>query len=230
MDLRQKAREIRKKLPEEQVTWLEAVCDERRQGREPEIRHIMARLDGEIPRSFNPRMIPDALTSYGDRLTVLGILVADPESSVLDHIHQVASATRDYLVENPDTDEVTVGTIMERVDLSRQDVASSIGHLGRSCGFDLGNTSSESDTLGYVGFETRSAFDDFYAYEDNVEELVEEHLLENTDQAARSDTDQDKQRVKTINPIFNSYVDHVDESLCFVLMPFGEDWWGEPQR
>jgi hypothetical protein len=208
-------------LSDDEKRWLEAI-DEWGEGRRPSEAELLAELDGEISRSFEPREAPHSLSS-SRRLTPYGILALNPDSTIVDELRLAMEQIRSWVVEDPNLDEVTASTVAEELDVS-QERASQILYYIDEIGDFVSSPTSAADLPGYS--EIRPQGKSFLQFNGDIEKLLEETYLSRSEGGGGLvDASQlERESPFVIRPVFQSRIAEVDDSFCFVLMPFSPDW------
>lgn len=97
IDLLAKAEELYNLLSEPQKTWLREIVGAFRDsptGNVPRSNHLKAKLDGEIPRGFEPGEMPSKLIRHGRDPTTLGIMAVEESRDILDDMEAPATTVR----------------------------------------------------------------------------------------------------------------------------------------
>lgn len=221
MSLEETAQELWDDLTEDQKTWVQALYAKQKEGSRPVEEELKAELDGKIDRGFDPYEIPRAIAS-SRRITPLGVYAIDPESDVISELREAISLIRSWLVGDPDLREVTASEIAAELEVSETRAALLL-YFMEDLGDFVGSPTTPSDIPGYS--KVSVYFNSFYAYDDNLEEIMKEIYSPpeevETDSGSSSAPEESP---FVIRPVFQSRIARVDESLCFVLMPFSTDW------
>jgi len=221
MNLEKTAKDLWDNLTDDQRTWIRALYEKQKNGERPREEELKAELDGEIDRGFIPREIPQKLAS-SRRITLLGVYAVDPGSDIITQLQDALSVIRSWLVKNPNLREVTASEVADAIGVP-EDRGSLLLYLMEDLGDFVGSPTVPSQMPGYS--EVSVDFDSFYAYDDNLNEIVEEAYSPPEELEATSGPSPGPYESPfVIRPVFQSRIAQVDESLCFVLMPFGPEW------
>jgi hypothetical protein len=220
-------------ITDDQRIWLEAVFNARKKGEKLTERILYTRLNGKISNDFDPGSI-DSKLLRGLEISLLGIIHIDSDSDLVDHCDKVIMAIRNGLLADPNRESFTADDIASELGLLTDIVGYVfilIGHFGRfwsSASFVSGKHILSSITIG-------DAFNEYLRF-DGIEKLMNRFYIANEQkksglenqlflmqQSANTDESIDNFEVE-INPIFKTRITEIDRKLCFVLMPFTEDW------
>lgn len=209
-------------LSDDERRWLKAYY-ESEDGRRPSEPEMLAELDGEISRSFEPQQVDSSLIS-ARRLTPYGILAIDPESDVVEELREGIGLIRSWIVEDPNRREVTASDIADETDVSEAR-ASLLLYYMEEMGNLVGASKSGGEVPGYLKVNPRAR--SFLQFNDDLEARLEETYLSRDSEGKggiyeTSTPDQESPFV--IHPVFRSRIAEVDDSFCFVLMPFRPNW------
>lgn len=221
MSLEDTAQKLWDDLTEDQKTWVQALYAKHKKGSRPREEELKAELDGKIDRGFDPYEIPRAIASTR-RITPLGVYAIDPESDVISELREAICLIRSWLVEDPDLREVTASEIAGELEVS-ETRASLLLYFMEDLDDFVGSATTPSDMPGYSKVSVH--FDSFYAYDDNLKEIMEEAYSPPEEvEVDPGSSSAPEESPFVIRPVFQSRIARVDESLCFVLMPFSTDW------
>lgn len=234
VDLLAKAEELYNLLSEPQKTWLRETVSAFRDspiGNVPRSNHLKAKLDGEIPRGFEPGEIPSKLIRHGHDPTLLGIMAVEENRDILDVMQALATTVRGIVVEvheeeegRPE-DELDVERRLQQLDSSPAAILQAAEQLSR---IDLDPNLSRSPNVEDPAFtlrRPRKVFERYFPFGGDVERRVVDAYFQtgeknDSDRAPEPDT----VRKPVLNPIFQSPLDEVVDGHGFVLMPFGKPW------
>lgn len=221
-------------ITEHQEKWLKEVYKYFKNFEEPRYETLKADLVDEIPNDFNPREIDQRLL-YGDRhITPIGIEQLDPDNNYLDQIDKIVSSIYDYLKGDPETLSIMSNDIVERSKLDEELVCWLIKYIQTI--FRLfqtvtgGNENDEmeikfsGDTFDLIwNYPGICKFTKEYYQEKEKSAKREGFTSEILQSPSRQNNDFNNSSIR-VNPIFQSKVTRIDENMCFVIMPFEEDW------
>jgi hypothetical protein len=231
MIVRKKARELFESLNPSQQRWIEAAAAwMREQENSARAFHLKARLDGEIPKDFDPSDLPRALILHRTEPTIPAFLVLDEDDALLQAAESLVSIIRDTLIprageEGPfSPEDVSAEPNRQIEELSEGRLKLLYELLGRTgLSFDY-EWDPEAEEIASVSFRNRDSFEPFYQFDGDLDAYLDEKHFSASTTEEDSPPPPSQEQLTTINPIFTSHTDHVDESMCFVLMPFGKDW------
>jgi len=211
-DIAQEAWEACSKAQQRWITHVYKARKDELDGRCSE-RETKAALDGDIPRDFNTRVLPQTLiVNIGQILTPYGVLAVNPDSSIMEDLNTIAKAVRAEIMANPSVREISVDKIAEATSYEEATTSLLLSDLGRT---RLGSQFTQRSGLQYN-------FDAFYAFEGDIEPYLAEQFLPDKQEEAPKPTPREHPFV--IRPVFQSRIASVIDSFCFVLMPFSTDW------
>jgi len=210
-------------LSDDERRWLKAYYESEDGGR-PSEAEMLAELDGEISRSFEPRRVTGALIS-ARRLTPYGILAVDPESDIVEELREATELIRSWIVEEPNLRKVTASDVADGIDVSKARASLLLCYMEEMDDF-VGVPTSGGDIPGYLEVEPRAkSFLQFVS--DDLEDHLEKTYLSRDSQGEGGiyePSTPDRESPFVIHPVFRSRIAEVDNSFCFVLMPFRPDW------
>jgi len=229
----EKASKLFEELEEAQKAWLQEVATlSESDSRQISVQKVKARLDGDIPRDFDHSSLPPALVVFNDRLTILGRIVVAEDLDLLPHMEKTALAIRKILI---DTVQASSAPSHRETGLESNTIVEELLELGaerfaiirdylRDVGFDIRsrprNSNNESECDIWI---TEDGFNQFFSFEpgDIDQALIDKYF--DTDDEPQEEPSSGVEQIpagRIICPIFRSRVEHVDEKLGFVIMPF----------
>lgn len=220
-------------ITKNQEKWLKEVYRYFENFEEPRYETLKVNLLGEIPNDFNPREI-DSKLLYGDRhITPIGIEQLEPENKYLDQIDKIVYSIYDYLKDDAEIRSLMSNEIVERTNLDEELVCWLLNYIQKIFRlFHSVTFGHENDQLEIkFGGDT---FDVIWNYpgicqftKDHYREKEESDKKEFSTEIRQNPNYSDNGLNSTgirVNPIFQSKVTRVDKNMCFVIMPFEEDW------
>lgn len=232
----EKARRLFDELGDAQKAWLEEVARlSESRNNQVSAKKIKAQLDGTIPRDFDPSSLPRALVRFRNQLTILGHIVVAEDYVLLPQMEKTALAVRKVLVEEvqmssePSHNEIGLHSeslLEASPELEAERLDFVIGCLG-DIGFDIRSHPRSSDPESDCDiWVINDGFNKFYRFElgDIDQTLIEKFFPTNNE--PQEEPSSDIKQIPTgriICPIFRSRVEHVDEKLGFVIMPFTDE-------
>lgn len=225
------------KLREPERIWLTKLYEKIKKNQPISYKSIRSELFKELPVNFHPNNIDKRLVrANGEDITLLGIYAIDPKEDILKQANKLLYAIRDHLIANPEEKQLNASGIAELAKMPEADVGlifkliSPYGHFWRSAG-----SRNESKYYGYsyIDISDDTNVFDQYLYFTSIEDLINRYYKEEEEQQRESlifqssKQQSEKEELNPeliINPIFTSRISQIDLKLCFVLMPFTEDW------
>jgi hypothetical protein len=159
--------------PEE--LWLKKVYEKMSAGEEIDPRSLRVEMWEDLPVDFHPSQIDTRLLRHNE-LSLLGVLIVDPESNIIANTERVISRIREMLLEHPQLEEVTAEQVAGDLGFNDDDVAvafammSDIGHYWSSAS---GSGSGRKYTQ--IGISRDDTFYEYLRFE-NLEKTVEEYI------------------------------------------------------
>jgi len=158
------------RLTEAQKTWLRGIYSNLSSHRPADKRSLLIELVNKLPSDFNPSEIDSRVLRGGDKLTVIGLALLDPQDLSVKMTDHVIRMIRDLLSRNPGTKQINVNEISKSSGLAEEQVAIIFEKLSQCGMFSQSGTS-----YGRVGWASMNiddrAFDSFVKYE-NLEQIV----------------------------------------------------------
>jgi hypothetical protein len=111
------------KLTEPQRLWLGTICSKLRNGEQSNARALKVELREKLPRDFSPSDIDPRLLRSEDQITLLGIGLLDPDSSLVKKANRVIQSIHNLLLSQAKTKSVTVDYVSGETQLPREEVA-----------------------------------------------------------------------------------------------------------
>lgn len=220
----------------EQRKWLSLIYEKFLAGQEFDERILFTELWGAISPDFTPREIDSRLLRGGE-ITLLGILQLDPQTKFVSLCDKVIITIRELLLKDRTVENVSAEELATLLGANPNDVGHAlrlISHLGR---FWAGASMRE---FRVISANVGEAYKQYFQYK-GIEPLLMEF---STEQKKKPDSYLDQFRIASladtwpgesdekvvdggnveVNPIFRTRVSEIDRKLCFVLMPFTEEW------
>ena len=218
------------KLNASEKLWLQYLWAKTSKNENATYKEIRAALYKELAPDFHPSQINRLLVDQnGERITLLGIIAIDPDTDLLSKANKVINCIKDILIKDFDRQKVTSEEVGNIIDINHQEVGLVLLLLSTYGRFYQGASFLEKQ-IGYnsIDIATNEVFDQ-YLYFNSIEELISNYYIKEKNLLKNKQTDKTKIILNTTSeieykPIFNSRISHVDLNLCFVLMPFGQDW------
>lgn len=234
VDLLEKAKELYDLLSEPQKTWLREIVGAFRDsptGNVPQSNYLKAKLDGKIPREFDPSEISSKLARHGDSPTLLGVMAVEQNRNILDDMKAVATTVRKIVVDvceerkgRPD-EKVDVESSLQELDISPARILQAAEFLSR---IDLDPNLSRSPNADNPTFTLRrpdGVLHHYFPFDGDIESrVIDEYFQTKGKNDSDPTPDLDTGHRPVLNPIFQSPVGEVVDGHGFVLMPFGKPW------
>jgi len=227
MSIQAKVDEIWNGLDDGEKAWLREVHQANKEGRVPHSREIRGNLWDVLPSGFDPDGIDDRLLRKPTVLTLLGHVAVDSGGELLQDVDTILSAIRDRLRDEPQRQDVAAEELTVDTNLNVERIQLLLEHVYLELGLATGSSGGFKGQLGYesIGIDSDGVLEAYRTY-DGIERVLEErYFSEGQGKQSRLPVGGDqKQEQHAIRPIFNSHVAYVDQTMCFVLMPFSEGW------
>lgn len=234
IDLLSKAEELYNLLSDPQKTWLREIVGAFRNsstGNVPRSNYLKAKLDGEIPRGFEPREISSKLIRHGGDPTPLGIMAVEESRDILDDMEVLATTIRKIVVDVYGTeegrpgDELDVESRLQQLDIATGHILQAAEQLSR---IDLDPNLSRSrnaDDSSFTLRRPRDVFEQYFPFDGDVESrVIDAYFQTGEEDTSGRAPEADTVREPVLNPIFQSPLGEVVDRHGFVLMPFGKSW------
>jgi AraC-like DNA-binding protein len=108
--------------------WLEKVYEKMRAGEEIDPRSLRVEMWEDLPSDFHPSQI-DSRLLIGNEISLLGVMLIDPESKIIANTEKVILRIREMIFENPQREKVTTEQVAEDTGISDDDVAVAFGMM-----------------------------------------------------------------------------------------------------
>ena len=218
------------KLNKSEKIWVTHLWRKIKNNEKISYRILRIELYEKLPLGFDPAKIDNRVVQYGGvEITLLGIHLIDPNYRIIEKANSVLEAIKQLLLKDKDaeTEDIEAQSIAESTNLSASDVGIVFKLIGEYGGF-WSSSSSNKDYYGYksinLGTE-REAFERYLNFT-SIEDVVNHYYKakdKKTDEYYHEEYSLELNKVKKEN-IFGSKIEQVDVGLCFVLMPFTEEW------
>ena len=192
-------------------------------------RSMRIALYNKLPVEFKPQQIDDRLVGFdGESITLLGVYLIDPAYNIIKKADLVLLSIKQLLLENTEIERIEAKTIAEIVKMTISDVGiilkliSPYGHFWSSA-------TNNQEYFGYISIslsQENKVFDQYLSFT-NAEELINKYYERKSNETNELPIYQFPSKAiveKRRETIFGSRIEKVDLSLCFVLMPFKEEW------
>lgn len=213
--------------------WLESVYEIIKTNKRPSNREITTKLYNQIPPNFHPvNMNRDIISADGERITLLGVVAVEKNYKVLEKVNRIINTIRDILLKDSSVKDIHSKDIAEKANIEDNEVQILLNFIFEYRGFYQSAGMGGAGTYGIVNFHIEDTY--FYRYIsfESIEKLILLSLEEEKNQQKNLENfksgnlqkpifENDK---KAIESIFKSSISHVDEKLCFAIMPFTETW------
>ncbi|MCS4155477.1 hypothetical protein GGQ03_002780 [Salinibacter ruber] len=234
IDLLGKAEELYDLLSEPQKTWLREIVSAFRDspiGNVPRSNHLKAKLDGEIPRGFEPGEISSKLIRHGREPTTLGIMAVEECRDILADMEVLAMTIREIVVDVNQSEEkrpekeLDVDSRLQQLDLPPANILQAANFLSRIELDPNLSRSPNADDPSFTLRRPRDVFERYFPFDGNVKSrVVDEYFQTGKEDTSDQAPDANTLRQPVLNPIFQSPLGEVVDGHGFVLMPFGKPW------
>jgi hypothetical protein len=224
------------KLNEPERKWMELLWNKISNKEKYSYRTIRASLISDLPKNFHPRQISRLLVdAKGERITLLGIYTIDSRNNLIEKANRVVEEIRNTLIKNPTFQRFISSEIGQSLKIPEEEVGLILNLLSEF-GWLIRGASISDQYFGYSSIEIADDDDVFdnYLNFNSVEDLIWQHFEKEKEVKGKSKTLEERGKGQSqdnsnsggvfIKPIFSSKVSKTDEKLCFVLMPFREEW------
>tara|TARA_R110001592_G_scaffold79194_1_gene237198 strand:+ start:611 stop:1669 length:1059 start_codon:yes stop_codon:yes gene_type:complete len=221
-------------LSDSERLWLQTIYDFVKKGQNASYRALKTLLYKNLPKGFDPSSIDIELTGHykGEDITLVGVNFLDPDRRIIDKTNKTVRYIRDLLLTDYYRKEVTSQEIADNTSLPLEDISLILRLASRYMSI-YDSASGYPDMYGYQSIKIdRDETYDAYLNFESIERIISQYLLKE-----KEDTLREKDKHKTTrkepqkesaslnsHPIFRSRIEHIDLKMCFVLMPFTEDW------
>jgi hypothetical protein len=226
------------KLRPAEKLWLQEVYNHFQKNQRVTYRQVWKKLNGKIPSNFRPVNINKNLISAdGEHITLLGIMALLNHLDILDDINKIVNQVKRIILEKPEIEEIDVRDISRNLTVTNTHVGLLL-YLIRPFGSFWRSATTENNTYAFKSIEIGKESGVFYQYInfESIEQLIVMYLNEQaySDSESREKTSKNliqrdlsihnSNDLLTIKPLFKPRVSRIDKKLCFVLMPFVEEW------
>jgi hypothetical protein len=249
-------KELNIKVTKDQKKWLESLYKKISSREDVTYRTLRAELSKHVAENFDPNLIDDRLALYkGTELTILGVEYLHPEKKILEKTDQVIIAIKELLLENPTLEDVELEQIHNKTGIDKKELDQILLYIVRFYEPSFSNGSSGNaefrcrslrvgDEINFDNYLKYKSLDDVIAAqmkrreEDKLPKTkpktkktrilkgINTGVFGNQYFVEEDDIDDDREGV-FCKPLFKSPIPKVNESICFVLMPFTEPWSNE---
>ncbi len=224
------------KLSAPESLWLQEAYQAAKENTRIDYKQIWSKLYGKIPNTFRPvSMDAKLVSSDGEEIRLLGVVALEKNYSVLGKINKMVLSIKDILLERPHEENISADEISQVTKLSVSEISflfSLVRYYGsfwNSASYDGHFTLLKSIGVGrdsgifyrYIGFSS-------------IEEVILNSINQNLKdeqfkqviplKVLGSEDEPEHNNYISVNPLFKSRVEKVNQKLCFVLMPFKEEW------
>lgn len=215
--------------------WLQEAHDILfKENKRPESRIIWSRLYGKIPADFSTTFLDNRLIdSGGESITLLGIIALEKSYSIIEKANKMLFRVKEYLINNPDKTSVSITNVAQECNIDVIE-AGLIFNLCMYYGrfYQTASVTPSGRALTSIDIGQDSIYFQQYIYFNGLEQLIIKYLEqhEKNEMMSISQKEDDnyyssyKESSLSISPIFRSRIESVNAGLCFVLMPFKENW------
>lgn len=230
---------VKKPTPAERI-WLEEVYTWIKNHEYPDYRKIKTKLLKKLPERFNPSHIDSRVGGYkGTNLTLLGIYTIDPKSKLIDKMNLVINCIRELLIKDSTLTKIKTEDISRRCKLSQAEVGLALKFTGTYGTFWQVATHSKGYGYDEIDIQSNDEIFDNYLDFSSIEDLINNYYKKKEEEAKAEKEKKNPYLINLpikdfatpfqedrfyVNPIFTSRITNINKKLCFVLMPFKEEW------
>lgn len=248
-------KELDIKVTEDQKKWLQALYEKAFDRGVVNYRILRTELYGVVAEDFDPDSIDDRIANYrGTEITLLGVEFLHPEIKILEKTDKIIKAIKGLLLGDPTLEDVELDQIHEKTGIDKKELDQILLYVTRfeEPSFSNGSSGNDEYRCRSLWVRDEKTFDSYLNYK-SIDSVIENWLKRREEYKLPKAKSKSATRVirgikgglpgnqyfigEEINeeadkgfyckPIFNSPVPKVNESLCFVLMPFREPWSDE---
>lgn len=218
-------------LNKEANQWLEEVYKYLKENKRPTERQIWSKLYGQLPINFSPIALDARLiNASGEYLTMLGVIAIEKNYDIIKKANTLIYKIKETLIAHPEKKDISVSNIANECNMDTTE-AGIILSLANQYGRFYRGASLTPDGIAITTMEIgdQSEYFQQYIYFSGIENLIiayleqEEKNKQNNFPTEQTTTNNYKRHFN-IEPIFKSKIYNVNTGLCFVLMPFTEEW------
>ena len=218
------------KIPEIEISeneklWLEAFYELQKEGKETTNRTIKAKLHEKIPYNFNSIMLYHKGLIYHNSLSLLGQWIVTSDESIFEETDRAITAIKDMLLINPERHDIKADELAAFLKTDKKEAISLLSKVQLLSPYNNGSTSSGEGVIS-IRITDEEVFNRYLGYQGIEKAINEEYkrtLSKNETKLIPSSGQSDIELEKS-NIYFKSNIHQIDYKLCFVLMPFSEDW------
>lgn len=216
-------------LSEPDKVWVNHLWQKIKNNEKVSYRTLRIELYEKLPLGFDPAKIDNRIVQHGgDEITLLGIHLIDPDYGIIEKTNSVVRAIRQTLLKDPEIEKIEAKDIANSIKIPVSDVGMIFKLISEYRGFWT-SASGSPDYYGYRSIhlpKDRESFERYLAFT-SIEEIINDYYKVKKKDSEESyyheEYSTEKVKVKKEN-IFGSQIEQVDVGLCFVLMPFEEEW------
>jgi hypothetical protein len=166
------------KFSEEQLLWLSTALRHSPDGEQIDTRNVLIELLGKISDDFDPRTIDSHFATSGNKITVLGRYLIDPNDQLVQKANKVALAVRDILRTDTTRNVVTAQELAATTGLPESEVAWTLQLMSGNSGggyFHKSGTSYGPRGWATININEDDVFENYVKFQ-GIEKLVKRHL------------------------------------------------------
>lgn len=211
-------------LDEAQKLWLKTIYSKYKSKEKVDYKTLRATLFKKIQGKFNPYDIDGRLLHGNTELTIFGISYVENNNTVFKNLDITIRKIQEILVNNPDTIQIRAGEIVDSTNLNQDEVSRSFDNLTQMQGFSYGASKDTQNIYIAINVNREEIFNRYIEY-DGIDMLLNDYLEKlSPKKVLKSFINIQPVNEYSAHPIFKSNIDQVSQNLCFVLMPFSEEW------
>jgi predicted nucleotide-binding protein len=174
-------------LTEPQKLWLEAICSKLRNDEPVSARALKVELRDKLPRDFNPSDIDSRLLRHEDRITLLGIGLLDPASTLVKNADTVILSIHELLLSNHEIKTVGVDYVSNKTKLPEVEVAIIFKKLADIGVFHNSGTNYGHGVDGWLTINIDERTFDAYLKYESIEQILKTIIDDNSIAAKSSE-------------------------------------------
>jgi hypothetical protein len=208
-------------LTESELIWLKEVYKYFLGNTDVARRVIKIKLLDKIPPTFNPMVINSVLLQHGNKITLAGIMYVDPNSPFLTLCDKYITYIKNKILKDPSTSEIYGQNISDEISINGEDLIKILNKLNGLGSFSNGYSTSAKGVFN-ITIGNDEVYDELLNFTD-IKSLILKKIKTSLEQLPQISTNNNVHEEK-FNPLFRSSIKQTDKTLCFVLMPFSEEW------
>lgn len=209
--------------------WLNYLYENFKKGKRGKYREGIIELGKKIPNDFDPKTIDSRLIRYdAEEITLLGILTIDPDTDIIPRVDKVITTIQNLLLQDIDREKVSSEEIATILGIPKTEASLLLRLAFQFNGFFRSASSDENGLYNTIDLGGDEVFNKYRQF-NSIKNLIQ-YQLENTKQIKGQIPDSVVETTNLldgeiiIKPHFKSRILQINERMCFIIMPFKEEW------